>query len=72
MESVYYAKFYEDGNIHLFTLDAKKLYPNIQPELLLQSIDETLLADKTTDKKTKKVIQQLIRMSIEHLCMIPK
>ena len=66
MESTNEEGSMENGNINLFTLDVEKLYPSIQPEVAIQAIQETLSADKTTDKKTKKAIEQFIKLSFEH------
>ena len=58
-------KSLENENINLFTLDVEKLYPSIQPELAMQALHETLLADKSTDKKTKKAIEQFVKLSLK-------
>ena len=60
------SKQLQNENVNLFTLDVKSLYPSIKPELALQAIREALEVDKTTPKKTKTALLQLIACSFEN------
>ena len=55
----------EKENVNLFTLDVESLYPSIDPELAMKAIHEVLMKDKTTDKNTKKAIEQFIKLSFD-------
>ena len=66
LEEINELKSLENENVNLFTLDVEKLYPSIQPELAMQAIQETLAADRSTDRKTKAAIEQFIRLSFEN------
>ena len=66
LEQINHSKSLENENVNLFTLDVEKLYPSIQPDLAMQAIRETLAVDKTTDRKTKKAIEQFIQLSFEN------
>ena len=60
------SKKLQNENINLFTLDAEKLYPSIQPQLALIAIKEAFAADKTTETKTKMACEELIKFSFDN------
>ena len=66
LEKINESKILEKENVNLFTLDVEKLYPSIQPELAMEAIRDALARDKSTDKKTKKAIEQYIALSFEN------
>ena len=65
-EKINESKIIEKENVNLFTSDVEKLYPSIQPKLAMKAIQETLAADKSTNRNLKKVIEQFINFSFNN------
>ena len=60
------SKKLQNENVNLFTLDVEKLYPSIQPKLVLLAIKEAFATDKTTENKTKQACDELIKFSFNN------
>ncbi len=60
------SKLLLNENVHLFTLDVQSLYPSIKPDLALEAIHDTLVADTTTNIVTKSAVKQLVELSFEN------
>ena len=54
----------EDGNTLLFTLDVKELYPSMNPQLVLQSLNDCFFEDNTTPTPTKEALREMVELCL--------
>ena len=54
-----------EGNIYLFTMDVKSLYPSIKPELALEAVADYLNSDITLDNNLKTIIENFVKFILE-------